>query len=93
MLEVRWNTDQLSIIKSKLLLFTKQSTAANAFTSNNNDCDRFMKNTEPLLVGEEPSRIVTSLNQEPNTDSHPESRYFRNKLIVMEDSLNTKEQD
>ena len=87
-LEVKWNTDQLSIIKSKLLLFTKQSTAANAFTtneSNNNDCDRFMKNTEPLLVGEEPSRIVTSLKQEPNTDSHPESRYFKNKLIVMED--------
>ena len=44
-----------------------------------------MKNTEPLLVGEEPSRIVTSMKQEPNTDPHPESRYFKNKLIVMED--------
>jgi hypothetical protein len=87
-LEVKWNMDRLSIIKSKLLLFTKQSTAANALTtneSNNNGYDRFKKNTEPLLVGEEPLRIVTSSKQDPYIDSHPESRCFKNKLIVMED--------
>ncbi|MGK3745181.1 MAG: hypothetical protein ACI8RD_009902 [Bacillariaceae sp.] len=88
-LEAKWNMERLSIIKSKLLLFTKQSTAVNAPTTNeinNDDCNKFKRmNTETSLMGE-PSMIVTPSKQEPYTDSHPDNRCFKNnKLIVMED--------
>jgi hypothetical protein len=87
-LEAKWNMKRLSIIKSKLLLFTKQITAAVDLTTTERniiDYNKFKKNTETSLMGE-PSRIVTPSKQEPYTDSHPDNRCFKNnKLIVMED--------
>jgi hypothetical protein len=87
-LEAKWNMERLSVIKSKLLLFTKQITAAVDLTTNERniiDYNKFKKNTETSLMGE-PSRIVTPSKQEPYTDSHPDNRCFKNnKLIVMED--------